>query len=118
MSSNFSLSEFQSPDRNCQQYAIEIKVSHPEISLFSSHLNPDRTHLLIHGYCNKDKYFQLVPLEIIKFIILYFNHIIYFNLRKDNSLRGPSKVDRLRDSLCFRSMFTAIKPENLSKPNI
>ena len=69
----------------------------PETSLFSCKLNPNRTELLINGYCTKDRYFQIIPLEIIKLIILYFNHIVYFNIK--NNILSQSKIDRLDHDL-------------------
>ena len=61
---------------------IEVRVSEPEISIFSSKLNPHRTQSLVSGYCNEYKYFQIISIDIIKIIVLYFNHITYLNIKK------------------------------------
>ena len=55
----------------------EVVIKAQRHSCFNCRLNPERTDLLINGYCNERK--PDVAMDIIKIIILYFNHIIYWN---------------------------------------
>ena len=83
----------QSPET----HSIELSVSEPEISIFNTKLNPHRTESLVHGYCNECKYFQIISIDIIKIIVLYFNHITYFNIKKGTVLyrlgKSPWRFD-------------------------
>ena len=57
---------------------MTLRGTEPETSLFDCKLTPHRTDHLINGYYSTYPHIQ-IPTDIIKIIILYFNHITYYN---------------------------------------
>ena len=91
-----------------KSFSIQLAASHPESCLLSSRLTPDRTHLLINGYCNTDKHFNHVPLDIISMILLYFNHINYFNINKNELMDGLGLAISIDDDVTSEELFDLI----------
>ena len=72
---------------------MTVVATEPETCLFDCKLNPYKTEMLITRYCNTHPYTKVLPIDIIKIIILFFNHIIYYNLNDINNMKEVKQYD-------------------------
>ena len=75
---------------------MQVPTTEVKSSLLSCKLNPKRTALLVKGYSDTSEC-NLISIDIIKIIILYFNHIIYCKVNNILQLHQTDNLSSFED---------------------